>query len=109
MAAIGKWLAKNGEAIYATRPLAPWRKGEWAFTRNRHTNAEFAVRLWKDGEAKGGKSLLPAENPGGVKRVVHIATGKSIPFAVKDGGVELDFGKKFNGADEYADTFRICR
>ncbi|MCF3111256.1 alpha-L-fucosidase [Niabella sp. CC-SYL272] len=30
---IGKWMQINGEAIYGTHPLAPYRKGKWAFTQ----------------------------------------------------------------------------
>ncbi|NEU67222.1 alpha-L-fucosidase [Spirosoma agri] len=32
MQEIGKWIATNGESVYGTKPLAPYRQGQWAFT-----------------------------------------------------------------------------
>lgn len=31
---IGAWLKINGESIYGTKPVAPYRKDKWAFTTN---------------------------------------------------------------------------
>jgi len=33
LAEIGTWLTVNGESIYNTKPLAPYRQGKWAFTQ----------------------------------------------------------------------------
>lgn len=34
---VGAWMRVNGEAIYGTRPLAPYKEGPIAFTRKRET------------------------------------------------------------------------
>ena len=46
---LGRWLAANGEAIFATRPRAPWRRGSWAFTGRGGTF--YALRLYGEGES----------------------------------------------------------
>lgn len=32
LADIGKWIAVNGESIYGTKPVAPYRQNKWAYT-----------------------------------------------------------------------------
>ena len=41
---LGAWLKTNGEAIYGTRPYAPWRTGDWAFTAK--GDAVYCIRLY---------------------------------------------------------------
>ncbi|GAB2787477.1 alpha-L-fucosidase [Rhabdobacter roseus] len=46
---IGTWMDLNGESIYETRPLAPYRQGKWAYTQKGPTR--YATYLAEVGEA----------------------------------------------------------
>ncbi|MBQ6142253.1 MAG: alpha-L-fucosidase [Kiritimatiellae bacterium] len=105
MAALGAWLKVNGEAIYDTRPMPPFRKGDWAFTRNRKTGAEYAIRLWKEGEAKAGRQTVPGVD---AAKVVHLGSGCEAQCAKLADGVAFDLPADFK-ADENADVFKIVR
>ena len=85
MNAMGAWLAKNGEAVYGTRPTPPFRKDAWAFTAK--GGAVYATRLWGDKQYGIRFHACPAANAEKVKRVVHLATGKELPFKVVKGKV----------------------
>lgn len=54
MREIGGWLKVNGEAIYGTRPVAPYKEGQIVFTRK--GPAIYAIYLAKEGE-----NSLPSE------------------------------------------------
>jgi len=47
---IGQWMKVNNEAIYSSRPIAPYKKGKFAFTQNRNTKAVYAIYLSKSEE-----------------------------------------------------------
>ncbi|MBO0950822.1 alpha-L-fucosidase [Fibrella forsythiae] len=51
---IGNWLQTNGESIYNTKPLAPYRQEKWAFTSNEKIT--YATYLPADSETQ-----LPTE------------------------------------------------
>lgn len=46
---IGAWMKTNGESIYGTKPVAPYRQGQWAFTGT--PKATYVTYLPKEGEA----------------------------------------------------------
>lgn len=42
---IGKWMKVNGEAIYKTRPVAPYKDGKVCLTRAKEKNTLYAIYL----------------------------------------------------------------
>ena len=104
MDALGTWLKVNGEAIYETRPLSPFRKGDWAFTRNRRTGAEYAIRVWKEGEAQSGRQAIPGV---GAAKVVHLGSGAEFGCEKSGDGAAFYLPADFK-ADANADVFRIA-
>nr|WP_293833189.1 alpha-L-fucosidase [uncultured Arsenicibacter sp.] len=47
---IGTWMTVNGESVYNTKPVAPYRQDQWAFTANE--KATYVSYLPKDDESK---------------------------------------------------------
>ena len=103
MRKLGEWLKVNGEAIYSTRPLPPYRKGDWAFTRNRFTGEMYAVRLVKDGEVLEGKQIIPDVKP---SKLIHVATGKEFSATVTDEGVSVELPAGF-ASESAAEVFKL--
>ena len=111
MKAMGVWLGKNGDAIYATRVRAPYKKGSWAFTQSKDGRRTFAICLWNAGEFECHTALVPKDEalPVPVK-IVHLASGREIPFrsaanpALGESGIVLDFPEGFV-RDPSADAF----
>ena len=109
MRKIGKWLEMHGKAVYATRPVAPFFKAPWAFTRPKTGDSIYAIRLWNEDEASVLTAFLPDDPAiGAVKKVVHVKTGKVMPFVRKDGGIEINF-KGTCSKDNLADAFELTR
>ena len=46
---VGDWIKVNGEAIYNTRPMAPYREGKLCFTQGK-TGSLYAIYLAGDNE-----------------------------------------------------------
>lgn len=49
---IGDWMDVNGEAIYATRPLAPYKEGKVALTRKKDGSAVYAMYMAGEDEGR---------------------------------------------------------
>ena len=110
MEEIGRWLAKNGDAIYSTRLAKVYSLKQWRFTRGR-SGRHYAIRLWKGDEGRLAHTLLNvADEQGEIVRIKHLATGMDIAFRKTEGdyekGVELFFTDDFV-RDEYADAFEV--
>jgi alpha-L-fucosidase len=61
MKEIGAWMKVNGEAIYATRPIAPYKQGQIVFTQK--GNTAYAIYLTE----KDGHGLPPQISFSGLK------------------------------------------
>ncbi len=99
MKEIGNWLDINGEAIYGTRPIAPYREGRICLTQK--GNSVYAICL-----AEEGKDTPPAEirlsyitpKPGSEVRM--LGCNRGIEWRKEGGGVVIKFP---------ADAGLICR
>ena len=50
MEEIGAWLNENGEAIYGTRPLAPYVNGRVRYTQSKDGHHRYIIYLLEEGE-----------------------------------------------------------
>jgi len=95
---IGQWLARNGEAIYATRPWTQFGEGDWRFTVKVDTIYAIALK-WPQGEQA---TIAAVKN-----RVadVELVGGGRVAFTQDADGLHLTLPA--NKPDEPAYAFRI--
>ena len=67
--------------------------------------AEYAIRLWKEGESQTGRQTVPGV---AAAKVVHLGSGCEAQCATQGDGVTFDLPAGFK-ADANADVFKIVR
>ncbi len=60
---LGDWMRVNGEAIYATRPVAPFKEGKVCFTKRRDDGVVHAIYLPDEGEALPEEIVIAGVQP----------------------------------------------
>lgn len=72
---IGAWLELNGEAIYATRPVAPYERGDCVFTGKRD-GTMYTIVLAKDDNSSLPEVIsLPAELAAKAGKITLLGSG----------------------------------
>jgi alpha-L-fucosidase len=88
MREIGAWLEVNGEAIYGTRPIAPYKEGDVVFTSKGKT--VYAIVVPRDeGEAVPEKVELKTLKPGRGVDVVVLGSGRRVQWKILGDAVEI--------------------
>lgn len=65
LAGLGEWIAVNGEAIYGTRAVPPYKEGRVCMTKSRATGSLFAICLAESSEiAPPAEIRVPVLLPG---------------------------------------------
>ena len=83
--ALGAWLKVNGEAIYETRPIAPYERGECVFTCRRDGTV-YAIVLAKDDNRTLPEAVsIPAELASKAGNISLLGYGVIQPGEMKDG------------------------
>ena len=84
---VGAWLDVNGEAIYGTRALAPYKTGNVCLTRKAAAGATYAIYLAGEGETAPPETVLltGVEVPGGAVLTLLGAPGPLAWAATPDG------------------------
>ena len=83
LAEIGKWMDVNGEGIYETKTVAPYRQGKWAFTKKGSTT--YAFYMAEEGEKLPSEVAITGLEIG-PKQKISIAGTKGT-LKVKDGKI----------------------
>ena len=108
MTEIGNWMQVNGEAIYATRPVAPYRDGNTCFTRLKDGTV-YATYLLKEGEAVPTSIRFKRIVPASGSSVTLLGSNDKIKWHSHSGITEIELPEsarnQFAGA--YALSFRI--
>lgn len=100
---VGTWMDINSESIYETRPLAPYRKGKWAFTQKGKTT--YATYLADAGESLPGRVKVEGIDLPAKARVKLLGNEKNL--AVKNGFIEVPAQAIQALGPRYAYVFRI--
>ncbi|GAB3175784.1 alpha-L-fucosidase [Telluribacter humicola] len=85
---IGTWIKVNGEGIYGTTPVAPYRQGKWAFTQKGDT--KYAFYMAEPGEALPTRVQIEGITIPAKARITMLGAKK--PLRVKNGTIEVPAG-----------------
>jgi alpha-L-fucosidase len=99
----------NGEAIYATRPVAPYKEGRLALTRKRDT--VYAIYLADEGETRLPERItLASVHPKPGSKVRLLGAKESLPWRLTDAGLEIRVPDEVNAAlpCRHAFAFKIA-
>jgi alpha-L-fucosidase len=85
---IGRWLKINGEAIYGTRPIAPYKDGQVVFTQKR--GVMYGIYLTnREGEALPETISLGPIRPAPGSKVRMLGYRKPLEWDISPGGKTL--------------------
>ena len=118
MREMGKWLKVNGEAIYATRPMAPCRLGSWAFTQSK-SGRRYAIRLWDERSETSTLFIRQADDAreplfSDVKAFRHLGSDTVVQTQRVNNGILNEYGVSAQlpesfVRDAYADVFELIK
>ncbi|GHB55051.1 alpha-L-fucosidase [Persicitalea jodogahamensis] len=103
LAEVGEWMDVNSESIYETRPLAPYRRGKWAYTRKGEST--YATYLTEVGESMPGK--LKPDGLAIPDKAQVTLLGNDKKLVVKNGLIEIPAKTIQALGQKYAYVFRI--
>lgn len=83
---LGDWMKWNGEAIYGTRPVAPYREGRVCFTRK--GDAAYLIHLAQNAQVRPPRQIVVSS--------IQPADGAEVTLLGKN--VALEWEKRGNGA-----------
>ncbi|MGX7686463.1 alpha-L-fucosidase [Flectobacillus roseus] len=96
MEEMGKWVSVNGESIYGTKPVAPYREGQWAFTGKEKST--YLTYLAKEGETVPATVVLPWKKAEKSTIVTLIGEIKPLKYKVTPNGIEVTIPEKVRAA-----------
>jgi len=110
LTAMGKWLTVNGEAIYETRIMKPFREKQVYFTQKE--NAIYAIYLAGDEETTPPASIsVTSFQPEDATEITMLGTYKKLKWRKEEQGFVVDIPESLqkNPPSEHAWTLKITK
>ena len=106
---IGDWMKVNGEAIYNSRPLAPYQAGDLCFTQSKDGKTKYLFYLVKENDAIPASVELPAGFAGKASEIKVLGYPQTIKIKEKNGKKLLTLPESFlkGSVNSPAFVFRI--
>jgi len=103
---IGNWMKINSEAIYKTKPLAPYEEGNLVYTTT--GNRVFAICLLNDKDSLP-ETISVSLPQGTVAKIDVPGNNKALKYKVKDGKAVITLTEELRNKSKaaYAVVFRI--
>jgi alpha-L-fucosidase len=109
LAALGGWMKVNSDAIYATRPLAPYAEGQVRFTRARDGVVNL-IYLPKEDETTLPRMLtVTSVAPAAGATITLLGTGRTIPWEPSGRGFTAHIPDGLAPPNADAWVFRLSR
>jgi alpha-L-fucosidase len=108
---IGEWMKINGEAIYSTRPVLPYKEGKVCFTESK-SGSDYLLYLADEDEVKLPEELtFQNYSPKEGSVITILGTGDKINWTKKDNGFVLNIPKEIRNKIpcNYAWVFKITK
>lgn len=108
---LGAWMRVNGAAIYATRPVAPYKEGKVCFTRRRDDDVVHAIYLADEGEALPAALTLAGVQPRADEDVRLLGCAEPLAWEPAGDGVRIHVPASVVASPPCADAwaFRLGR
>jgi alpha-L-fucosidase len=82
---IGEWMKVNSEAIYNSRPLAPYQVDNFCFTQSKDGKTKYIFYLVEEGESLPESVILPDMPAGKVMKIGLLGYNKKLTIKFKQG------------------------
>ena len=110
MQAFGNWLNHNGEAIYETVPVTPYKEGKIRYTQSKDGSQIYAIYYGDEDELRiPSKLFLYSVSPAEGSRVTLLETGDELPWESVNNGalIEIPDSVRDKVTGQYAWAVRL--
>jgi alpha-L-fucosidase len=107
---MGKWIDVNGEAIYGTREIAPYKETNICFTKKKDTDSVYAIYLAEENQNQmPSEVMVHAFQPKPGSEITLLGSKAKLTWKKSGSGVLISIPEKVakNPPSDYAWVFEM--